>query len=37
MAKKVTSLNIPFQELDVDNQIQWLIKHSKKVIERYTI
>lgn len=35
MAKKYpTSLNIPFKELDVDKQIQWLISHSKKVIER---
>ena len=35
MGKKVTtSLKIPFKELDVDKQIQWLIKHSQKVIER---
>lgn len=35
MAKKqITSLNIPFKDLDVDKQIQWLIKHAKKVIER---
>ena len=35
MAKKaVTSLKIPFKDLEVDEQIQWLIKHSKKVIER---
>lgn len=35
MAKKVvTSLKIPFQDLDVEQQIQWLIKHSQKVIER---
>lgn len=34
MAKKITSLEIPFKDLDVDKQIQWLIKHSQKVIER---
>ena len=34
MAKKVVSLDLPFKDLDVDEQIQWLIKHSKKVIER---
>ena len=34
MGKKVPDLNLPFKELDVDKQIQWLIKHSKKVIER---
>ena len=35
MPKKVTtSLKIPFKDLDVDKQIQWLIKHSQKVIER---
>lgn len=35
MPKKViTSLEIPFKDLDVDKQIQWLIKHSQKVIER---
>ena len=32
--KKVTSLKIPFKDLDIDKQIQWLISHSKKVIER---
>ena len=32
--KVVTSLKIPFKDLDVDKQIQWLIEHSKKVIER---
>lgn len=34
MKKVVTSLNIPFKDLDVDKQIQWLVKHSQKVIER---
>lgn len=35
MAKKViTSLNIPFKDLDVEKQIQWLVEHSQKVIER---
>ena len=35
MPKKVTtSLAIPFKDLDTDKQIQWLIKHSQKVIER---
>lgn len=35
MPKKViTSLKIPFKELDVDKQIQWLIEHSHKVIQR---
>lgn len=32
--KVVNSLKIPFKDLDVDKQIQWLIKHSQKVIER---
>ena len=32
--KVVTSLAIPFKDLDVEKQIQWLIKHSQKVIER---
>lgn len=31
---KIPSLKIPFKDLDVDKQIQWLIKHSHKVIER---
>ena len=31
---KLTSLKIPFKELDVDKQIQWLIKQSQKVIKR---
>lgn len=35
MAKKViTSLAIPFKDLDVEKQIQWLVEHSHKVIER---
>ena len=34
MPKYPTSLKIPFKELDVDKQIQWLIKHSQKVVER---
>lgn len=36
MARK-PNLNIPFKELDVDKQIQWLIEHSQKVIERLPI
>lgn len=32
--KDINSLKIPFKDLDVDKQIQWLIKHSQKVIER---
>ena len=31
---KPTSLKIPFKDLDVDKQIQWLIKQSQKVIQR---
>ena len=31
---KTPNLKIPFKDLDVDKQIQWLIKHSQKVIER---
>lgn len=35
MPKKViTSLKIPFKDLDVDKQIQWLVEHSKRTIER---
>lgn len=34
MAKKIDKLDIPFKELDVDKQIQWLIEHSQKVIKR---
>ena len=34
MGKKVPSLKIPFKELDVDKQIQWLMKQSQKVIKR---
>ena len=34
MAKKVVSLNIPFKELDVDKQIQWLMEQTRKVIKR---
>lgn len=33
MAKK-PNLKIPFKDLDVDKQIQWLIKQTHKVIER---
>ena len=31
---KTPNLKIPFKDLDVDKQIQWLIKQSHKVIER---
>lgn len=34
MAKKVTSLDIPFKDLDVEEQIQWLIKQTNKVVKR---
>ena len=34
MAKFPKPLNLNFKELDVDKQIEWLIKHSNKVIER---
>lgn len=31
---KTSNLKIPFKDLDVDKQIQWLIEHSQKVIKR---
>lgn len=31
---KTPNLKIPFKDLDVDKQIQWLIEHSQKVIKR---
>lgn len=38
MAKKGINIpNIPFQELDLDKQIQWLMKQTEKVIKRLPI